>query len=331
VLAPRRLALLATVCAGLGAGPGSAIAADPLQPLVAVVSPAGVTIASSSGGAFAYPADGSVISIGGDDGTTLRDVSLLGGALAAQTIAVGEPTTVTGLTVAGTPVAAADNLVEPIAAGWAMVQQHAVVPGADGGAGRETAVGLRLHLLHAAGGLAAGTEILVGSHVYGTAPAASGGSSTSGAPLAAATAEIPAELIPIYRAAGARWGVDWTLLAAINKIETDFGRNVSTSSAGAIGWMQFMPGTWKGYGYDANGDGTADPYDPADAIGAAARLLAANGVATNPYQAVFSYNHADWYVQQVLAQARAYGSGNQADARVPVSADGQGFSPVHLW
>lgn len=330
---PLRLALLLAACAGSLALAAPAAAADGGAPVVAVVSPAGAIIASSTGGPFAYPADGSVVAVGAGDATSLSDVRLLDGTLDAGSIAVGEPTTVTGLVVSGTPVVATDNLVEPLDAGWAMVQQHAVVPGASGGAGRETAVGIRVHLTQAVGDLPAGAEILVGAHVYGTAPAAAaaGRAGEPRAPLAAATAEIPAALIPIYRAAGARWGVDWTLLAAINKIETDFGRNLSTSSAGAMGWMQFMPGTWKGFGYDADGNGTIDPYSPADAIGAAARLLSANGVAKDPYAAVYSYNHADWYVRQVLAQAKAYATGDQADARVPMTGDGAGFSPVHLW
>ena len=69
----------------------------------------------------------------------------------------------------------------------------------------------------------------------------------------------------------------WEVLAAINEIETDYGRNLNVSSAGALGWMQFMPATWKAYGVDANGDGRKDPYNPVDAIFAAARYLKAAG------------------------------------------------------
>ena len=87
----------------------------------------------------------------------------------------------------------------------------------------------------------------------------------------------PPFLISIYKRAGQRYDVPWPVLAAINSIETDYGRNLSVSSAGAVGWMQFMPGTWREYGVDANHDGKANPYDPTDAIFAAARYLHANG------------------------------------------------------
>src|SRR6185436_9399087 len=65
---------------------------------------------------------------------------------------------------------------------------------------------------------------------------------------------IPPFLLPIYQAAGIQYSVPWQVLAAINEIETDYGRNLSVSSAGALGWMQFMPSSWAMYGVDANGD-----------------------------------------------------------------------------
>ena len=64
------------------------------------------------------------------------------------------------------------------------------------------------------------------------------------------------------------------MLAAINEVETDYGRDLSVSSAGAEGWMQFLPSEWAQYGVDANGDGFEDPYNPADAIFAAAGTCA---------------------------------------------------------
>src|SRR5436853_521237 len=88
---------------------------------------------------------------------------------------------------------------------------------------------------------------------------------------------IPVFLLPIYQAAGIQYGVRWEILAAINEIETDYGRNVAVSSKGAVGWMQFLPSTWKRYGVDANNDGVKDPYNPVDAIFAAARYLRAAG------------------------------------------------------
>ena len=88
---------------------------------------------------------------------------------------------------------------------------------------------------------------------------------------------IPPFLLPIYQAAGTQYGIPWQVLAAINEIESDYGRNLSVSSAGALGWMQFIPSTWATYGVDANGDGKKDPYNPVDAIFAAARYLRAAG------------------------------------------------------
>jgi hypothetical protein len=118
---------------------------------------------------------------------------------------------------------------------------------------------------------------------------------------------IPPFLLPIYQAAGIEYDVPWQVLAAINEIETDYGRNLSVSSAGAVGWMQFMPETWKKYGVDATGSGYADPYNPVDAIFAAARYLHAAGASKNISNAIFSYNHAGWYVQSVLLRAKLIG------------------------
>ncbi len=119
--------------------------------------------------------------------------------------------------------------------------------------------------------------------------------------------QIPPFLIPIYQAAGIEYQVPWQVLAAINEIETDYGRNLSVSSAGAVGWMQFLPSTWKRWAVDANGDGVADPYNPVDAIFTAARYLHAAGASTNLSQAIFAYNHAGWYVQSVLLRAKLIG------------------------
>src|SRR5205085_1610704 len=74
--------------------------------------------------------------------------------------------------------------------------------------------------------------------------------------------KIPVFLLPIYQAAGIQYGVPWEVLAAINEIETNYGRNLNVSSAGAVGWMQFLMSSWKLYGVDANGDGKKDPYSP---------------------------------------------------------------------
>ena len=107
----------------------------------------------------------------------------------------------------------------------------------------------------------------------------------------------------IYRNAGFQYGVDWRVLAAINRVETNLGRNTHISSAGAVGWMQFLPSTWRRWGADASGDGVADPYDPQDAIFSAARYLDAAGARKDIRRAIFAYNHANWYVNEILSIA----------------------------
>jgi murein DD-endopeptidase MepM/ murein hydrolase activator NlpD len=143
--------------------------------------------------------------------------------------------------------------------------------------------------------------------------------------------EIPPFLLPIYQACGTQYGIPWQVLASINKIETAFGTNLNVSTAGAVGWMQFLPSTWETYGVDANGDGRKDPYNPVDAICGAANYLKASGGNHDIYKAILSYNHADWYAQEVLTYARAYGAlppglvssltGLTEGAHFPVAAD----------
>jgi Transglycosylase SLT domain len=116
--------------------------------------------------------------------------------------------------------------------------------------------------------------------------------------------QIPPFLLPIYQAAGIQYDVPWPVLAAINWVETDFGRDLSVSPAGAMGWMQFMPSTWARYGVDAADVGGKDPYDPVDAIFAAARYLHAAGATRSLPGAIFAYNHAASYVQSVLLRAK---------------------------
>ena len=115
---------------------------------------------------------------------------------------------------------------------------------------------------------------------------------------------VPIFLLPIYQAAGIQYGVRWEILAAINEIETDYGRNLNVSSAGAMGWMQFIPSSWRAYGVDANKDGKKDPYNPVDAIFAAARYLKAADYEKSVRRSIFAYNHADWYVDSVLMRAK---------------------------
>jgi Transglycosylase SLT domain len=133
--------------------------------------------------------------------------------------------------------------------------------------------------------------------------------SSAGAPAVSVPGlPIPPFLLPVYQQAATRYGVPWEVLAAINEIETGYGRDLGPSAAGAIGWMQFMPATWKLYGIDADHDGVADPSDPTDAVFAAARYLRAAGAATDLRAAIFAYDHADWYVDAVLRRARLLGA-----------------------
>jgi hypothetical protein len=127
----------------------------------------------------------------------------------------------------------------------------------------------------------------------------------------------PEALVPIYAAAAQRFELGPrgpSVLAAINKVESDFGRSTlpgvhsGTNSAGAAGPMQFLfPSSWEAFGVDGDGDHVKDVYDSTDAIFSAAKLLAASGAPDDWYSAVFSYNHADWYVREVLHIAQGFG------------------------
>jgi hypothetical protein len=157
--------------------------------------------------------------------------------------------------------------------------------------------------------------------------------STAG-PSPIALADIPANYLLAYEREAARYGVDWAILAAIGKIECDHGRSRlsgcnppgTVNAAGATGPMQFLGSTWRrgtppmavpaigaptrttvdGYAADGDGDGLADVWNAADAIAGAARLLRANGAPADYSRAVFVYNHADWYVREVLEIAASY-------------------------
>ena len=158
----------------------------------------------------------------------------------------------------------------------------------------------------------------------GTAPSMSGPLPSADSPNAPGSIAFPdsvrsyplvpetrtyAQLLDLWQQSGAAYGVSWEVLAAINKIESNFGRNMGPSSAGAIGWMQFMPSTWERWGLDGDGDGIANPWSPEDAIPAAARYLAASGGQADISRAIFSYNHAQWYVDEVQQLAQLFNAG----------------------
>ncbi len=140
--------------------------------------------------------------------------------------------------------------------------------------------------------------------------------------------QIPPFLLPIYQAAGAAYGIPWQVLAAINEVETDYGRDLSVSSAGAEGWMQFLPAEWAQYGVDANGDGYLDPYNPSDAIFAAARYLRAASGSTDIRGAVFSYNHSQAYVASVMLRAQLLG-GTPPELLGAITGLTEAHFPVH--
>jgi hypothetical protein len=128
---------------------------------------------------------------------------------------------------------------------------------------------------------------------------------------------VPAKLIPIYQQAAAKYRLGPkgpAILAAINWEETAFGTNLGVSSAEAEGWMQFLPSSWEAFGVDGDGDGVKDPYDPWDAIFAAARLLRYGGAPANWHDAIYAYNHAEWYVEDVLAGAEKWAAIGSVEA-----------------
>ena len=121
----------------------------------------------------------------------------------------------------------------------------------------------------------------------------------------------PSTYQQLFQASAARYcpGMSWTVLAAIGQIESGDGSNMGPSSAGALGPMQFLPSTWQEWGITAFGEtGSPNIMDPFDAVPAAARLLCAAGAgsASGLRGAIFAYNHATWYVNEVLALAQEY-------------------------
>jgi hypothetical protein len=122
----------------------------------------------------------------------------------------------------------------------------------------------------------------------------------------------PTTYLQLFKASAADYcpGLSWTVLAAIGQIESADGTNVGPSTAGAMGPMQFLPSTWAVWGIDGFGDtGKPDILNPYDAVPSAARLLCADGAAAGGQSlshAIFDYNHANWYVNEVLALAAEY-------------------------
>jgi cell wall-associated NlpC family hydrolase len=214
-------------------------------------------------------------------------------------------------------------------------------------AGGRGALGLGLAGL---GGLPLAGLIVVGTVVSGMAgsgsPAVSGPASPVGDP--GSVPGIPAQYLADVEAAGSRFDVPWAVLAGIYREECDFGQSTlagcdppgSENGAGAQGPGQFLPGTWRkglaphqiiqpgpptastteGFATDGDGDGVADPWDPADATASTARLLAADGASTGDISgAVYAYNRSESYVQAVLGWAGTY---QQEAAAAPSNGSG---------
>ncbi len=190
-----------------------------------------------------------------------------------------------------------------------------------------------------AGSIAAAATVLVAfafACLLMTALAALGGASASaGGTLpseppgdgvsALAEREIPPLYLRLYQQAAQRYGLDWAILAGIGKVECDHGRDPAPScsqegavnAAGAGGPMQFLASTWAQYGVGVAGEGPPNRWNPADAIYGAANYLRASGAPGNYRQAIYAYNHATWYVDEVMGWAAKYSapttaSGSQA-------------------
>ena len=155
-------------------------------------------------------------------------------------------------------------------------------------------------------------------------PSGSSGSSVSADSVSAlAEREIPPLYLELYQRAAARYHLDWAILAGIGKVECDHGRDPAPSctregavnSAGAGGPMQFLASTWSEYGVAAGGHGQPDRWNAADAIDGAANYLRASGAPRDYRKAIFAYNHAEWYVDEVEHWAALYrGSGEPTPA-----------------
>ncbi len=175
--------------------------------------------------------------------------------------------------------------------------------------------GLGTKIATGAAGIVLLVAVLAAGAGAGIASLLGGGDS---APSATATDNIPAAMLTLYQEAAATCtGLPWTVLAAIGTVESGNGTSnlpgvrSGANSAGAEGPMQFEPVTFAAYDTPTppGGANPPSPYDPTDAVYAAARMLCANGAANgaNLNAAVFAYNHSDTYVSEVLDLAYSYG------------------------
>jgi transglycosylase-like protein with SLT domain len=188
-------------------------------------------------------------------------------------------------------------------------------------------------LIATAAAVALFTLMLIAS-LLGAGTISLGGAPDSFGISTLAEAEIPPLYLSLYEQAARRYGLDWAILAGIGKVECNHGRDPDPSctkegavnSAGAGGPAQFLASTWAEYGVDADGKGPPDRWDPADAIYAMANYLRASGAPQNYRKAIYAYNHAWWYVNEVERWASLYRgqvqSGEEIDSGgIPEVAD----------
>jgi NlpC/P60 family/Transglycosylase SLT domain len=165
--------------------------------------------------------------------------------------------------------------------------------------------GLGRDALKVAGGLGLAVLISLAFAITSLTPF-TGIAAPGNAVIGAHIDEIPPDQLRVMYEAATTCGLPWQVLAAIAKVESGFGRNMATSSAGAIGYGQFLPSTWASYGNGGN------PYDYHDALPAMARYLCASGAPGDLRAAIFAYNHSWAYVDQVMAIAIRYGYGQSS-------------------
>jgi cell wall-associated NlpC family hydrolase len=208
------------------------------------------------------------------------------------------------------------------------------------------AVGLVMAGVMLAGGVGVMSASVLGSSGGGSG-SGSGSSGGDVVPTAAAVSGIPSAMLVLYQAAAATCpGLPWTVLAAIGTVESGNGTSElpgvhsGANSAGAEGPMQFEAPTFAAYDTPVPPGGAVppSPYDPADAVYAAARMLCANGASggTDVSGAVFAYNHSSSYVGHVLALAESYGSAaaggvSEAGAVAPASGSPAAATTAVVW
>jgi hypothetical protein len=170
-------------------------------------------------------------------------------------------------------------------------------------------------------------SLLTGGDLGGGVAAAAGQPEVQAEVSALARMEIPPRYLQLYIAAAQRYRLDWAILAGIGRVECDHGRDPSPSCtqegavnfAGAGGPMQFLASTWERYGVDPYSNGPPDRWNPTDAIFSAANYLRAAGAPENYEKAIYAYNHASFYVEEVEVWARRYTARpNEANPPPPI-------------